>query len=101
MQITGIYDAPKVAHVASCRELPSTAVPALTGAVLAADRLTRHHSCIPPYNAPAQVMLADADDAPHGYEPSCIWPAGEPRPRCRACRGTHPGERHWLYPTIA
>lgn len=40
-----------------------------------------------------------AQDPPHAYEPSCTWPGGESRPRCMTCRGTHPGETHWQYPT--
>lgn len=92
------FGAPRVAHVIGCPDAPADAVTASTATVLADDRLTRPHECVPPFNAPPQVLLAAADDPAHPYEPSCIWPAGEARPRCLRCRGTHPGERHWLYP---
>lgn len=91
------YGAPMIAHVPDCPDAPRGTPSQSSRAVLAADGYTRPHGCVAPWNTPV-VVLAPPDDAPHAYEPSMIHPRGESRPRCRVCRGTHPGEGHWLYP---
>lgn len=97
--MTDTYGAPMIAHAPDCPDAPAGAPRQSSHVVINADGYTRTHGCVNAWQTPT-VVLAPPDDAPHPYAPSCVWPGGERRPRCRTCRGTHPGEAHWLYPGV-
>lgn len=81
-----------VVHDPGCR--------AASGAVIAAAAAVRqephafpHAACLPGGWTRLTVVLERQAVAPHEYQPSMIWPAGQPRALCAVCRNPYPSHR--------
>ena len=79
-----------IAHDARCPEANGPALSAQKGVREAP--YARPHSCLPGGWTHGSVVNVEVSVPPHEYQPTMLWPEGEPRSLCAICRDPHADE---------
>lgn len=79
-----------IAHDTRCSEAVGPSLSADKG--VKAAPYARPHSCLPGGFTRGPVVNVEVSVPPHAYEPTMLWPAGEPRALCAVCRDPHANE---------